>query len=178
MPQAVPIDPKKLLEHARALATHQDGAGRPRPVWLRRAVSSAYYSAFHAVSLATTLQLAPQSSSEDRYRLSRSIDHGRLAEVCGWVRGQKGDGAGKQHVQAIVSDLRLNPAMQELATHIAELQEARHQADYDHLYVVGKAMALTHVAQASEVLKLLDKHQSDADLQSFLALVALHTQLR
>ena len=39
-------------------------------------------------------------------------------------------------------------------------------------------MALTHVAQASEVLKLLDKHQSDADLQSFLALVALHTQLR
>lgn len=178
MPQAVPIDPKKLREHARALATHQDGAGRPRPVWLRRAVSSAYYSAFHAVSLATTLQLAPQSSSEDRYRLSRSIDHGRLAEVCGWIRGQKGDGAGRQHVQPIVSDLRLNPAIQELATHIAELQEARHQADYDHLYVVGKATALTYVAQASRVLELLDQSSSDPYLQSFLALIALNTQLR
>ncbi|MCZ7630367.1 MAG: hypothetical protein M5U19_15615 [Microthrixaceae bacterium] len=26
--------------------------------------------------------------------MSRSIDHGRLAEVCRWVRGQKGDGSG------------------------------------------------------------------------------------
>ena len=177
MAQAVPIDPRKLLGHARSLANHQDGAGRPRPVWLRRAVSSAYYSAFHAVSLATTLQLAPLSSSDDRHRLSRSIDHGRLAEVCGWVRKQKA-GAGKQHVQAIVSDLQSNAAIQELATHVAELQEARHQADYDHLYVVGKATALTHVAQAKRVLELLDHHQPDPDLQNFLALVALHTQLR
>ncbi len=93
------------------------------------------------------------------------------------MRKQKA-GAGKQHVQAIVSDLQSNPVIQELATHVAELQEARHQADYDHLYVVGKATALTHVAQASRVLELLDHHQSDPDLQSFLALIALNTQLR
>ena len=70
MAQAVPIDPEKLLEHA-------PSPGEP-PGWCRpatstdlaeRAVSSAYYSAFHAVSLATTLQLAPLSSNDDRHRL-------------------------------------------------------------------------------------------------------------
>lgn len=95
-----------------------------------------------------------------------------------WVRGQKGDGSGKQHVQAIVTELRSDQAMSDLARDHSALQAARHQADYDHLYVLDKATTLTHVAQAERVLHLLDRHTGEPGLENFLALLALHTQLR
>ncbi len=45
-----PIDPDKLLEQAAQLAGEDAGRGRPSYTNHRRAVSSAYYAAFHQVS--------------------------------------------------------------------------------------------------------------------------------
>lgn len=176
MASLVPIRPVRLLVHAKALAEHQAGAGRPRATDLRRAVSAAYYAAFHGVNERVTQQIAPRSSPEDHYRLCRSLEHGRLAEVCGWVKGQPG--SGKQHVRPLLDQIRQDHEVLELATHIARLQEARHQADYDHLYVPDKASTLAHLSRAERVLEILRPEQLSPQLEAFFALVVLHTQLR
>src|SRR5207249_2010111 len=126
--------------------------GRPRTVWLRRAVSAAYYSVFHGIALATTKQLAPSSSREDWLGFCRSIEHHRLVEVCSWIGGRKA-AAGKEHVRLIVSRLRSNPDVRELAGIVGRLQQERHRADYDHLSAFEKREALTLVEEAERALR-------------------------
>ena len=82
MAVAVAIDPRRVIEHARDLARHQSGAGRPRSVWLRRAVSAAYYAVFHAFAVRIAGQVLPQGSAVDQQRLTRSLEHAALREVC------------------------------------------------------------------------------------------------
>jgi hypothetical protein len=176
MPAAVPIAPQALLDHALQLATHQSGAGRPRAIWLRRAVSAAYYASFHALSLAIVRQLAPNSTPDDQYRLCRSLDHARVADVCAWVRGQPG--TGKQQVQSIVTNLQGSSDIKQLALIISTLQEQRHRADYDHLASFDKASTLGYVSQGQRAINLLTVVPETPDGELFLALVALHTQLR
>ncbi len=176
MPIPVPIAPPALLDHARELASHQTGAGRPRAIWLRRAVSAAYYASFHALSLAIVQQLAPNSTPDDQYRLCRSVDHTRVAEVCGWIRGQTG--SGRQQVQPIVKNLQASTEIKQLALILSTLQEQRHRADYDHLASFDKATTLGYVRQAERALELLGRLAVTPDMEMFLALLALHTQLR
>jgi uncharacterized protein (UPF0332 family) len=176
MPVAVAIDPRRLIEHARDLARHQSGAGRPRPVWLRRAASAAYYSVFHAIALGSAQQMLPHGSAEDHQRLSRSLEHSALKEVCQWVTGNPG--AGKQHVQPIVATLQVDADVKQLAGIAFRLQETRHLADYDHLAPFGKASVLSTINEAELALDTIDSLAGMATLEKFLALVALQSRLR
>lgn len=176
MATAVPIDPRKLIAHARDLAAHHEGAGRPRPIWLRRAVSASYYAIFHGLALATATQVLPSGTEEERCRLCRSLEHGALADVCGWIGGQPG--AGKEHVKSLVRALQDHRDIRELAGILVGLQENRHLADYDHLTGFDKAGTLTLIAQAERGLDILDRLVGTRNLERFLALVAFHTRLR
>ncbi len=176
MAVAVAIDPRRVIDHARDLARHQSGAGRPRPVWLRRAVSAAYYAVFHAFALHIAGQVLPQGSSADQQRLTRSLEHNALREVCQWVTGKPG--AGKQHVQPIVASLQGDPNIRQLASITFRLQEGRHLADYDHLAGFDKASALSFVNEAEVVLDGLDTLAGGPKLEQLLALIALHSKLR
>jgi hypothetical protein len=126
--------------------------------------------------LAVAQQIAPLCSAEDQRRLARSIDHRRVVEVCKWVGAQPG--AGKQAVQSIVMELQENSDVVQLASIFQRLQQARHEADYDHLADIPKASTLAHIRQAERALDLLDALAGQVDGQRFLALIALHTQLR
>lgn len=163
-----------MLDHARELVEHHEGAGRPRPIWLRRAVSSAYYAAFHAIALATVRQVLPNGSSDDHYRLCRSIGHAEVKQVCVWVES----GAGKTHASPIAADVHTDTRLLQMARLVQRLQDARHLADYDHLATFDKAEALLHVNAAQRVLGLLSSRAGDPRLEALLALVALHTRLR
>jgi hypothetical protein len=66
VPQAVPIDPLKLIEAGRDFANHSRGKGRPRPVWLRRAVSTAYYALFHRLCCDAAEHLLPKGSEQQK----------------------------------------------------------------------------------------------------------------
>lgn len=171
-----PIRPRSLLLHAEALASHHSGAGRPILTWLRRSTSASYYAVFHGVALAVAGQLAPSCPLKDQHRLARSVDHARVAEVSRWITGKPG--AGKEHVQDIVTLLQGSADVRRLAAIFLRLQQARHEADYDHLADVRKATTLAHARQASSALDLLDELSALPDGERFLALVALHTQLR
>lgn len=170
-----PLRPRALVRHAEALANHHSHAGRPIVTWLRRSTSASYYAVFHAIALAVAEQLTPSCSLVDHRRLARSLDHGRVAEVSKWVTEQ---GPGKEHVRPIVAVLRANPDVKTLASIVLRLQQARHDADYDHLADFRKVTTLSHAQEATVALDLLDQLITTPDGERFLALVALHSQLR
>lgn len=175
MPVAVPIRPRGLVEHARDLAQHQSGAGRPRALWLRRAVSAAYYAVFHAIALAVAQHLLPNGTADEQQRLTRSLEHRALKEVCQWVTGNPG--TGKEHVRPIIADLQADPDIRLIAGIAFRLQESRHQADYDHLAPFGKVSVLSSINEAQLALDRLDALAGNVNLAKFLALVALHSSL-
>lgn len=170
-----PLRPRLLLEHAHALANHHSGAGRPQVTWLRRSVSASYYAVFHAISLAVADQIAPTTPREDRYRLSRSLDHRRVKEVCIWVSSTTAQG--REQVRPIIVRLQQNNDVADLAAIFTRLQQARHAADYDHLADIRKAATLFHHAEAERALDLVQRIAGSADGRAFLALLALHTSL-
>lgn len=175
MPTAVPIDPAKLIEAAREHANHHGGAGRPRPIWLRRAVSSAYYALFHYLGRHAARHLLPGARPEEQLRLARSFNHRAIKDVCEWIAGRRGANI-PQHSRRLVQSLQ-GTSLVGVADVFCDLQEARHSADYDHLAPFPKAAALGYIQDAERAMQTLDA-QSDRDRQAFFSLVSLQTKLR
>jgi hypothetical protein len=173
VPTPVPIDPAKLLEAATQFAEHQTAQGRPRPIWLRRAVSTAYYALYHELCRQAAAHLLPSAPPADQLRLTRSFTHQALRDTCEWIAGR---GRAPRHAAALVTTLSIT-AIQGVATAFLDLQEARHDADYDHLAPFDKATVLQHVRVAERAIATL-AGASAQDRQTFFALLALKTQLR
>lgn len=174
MPTPVPIDPAKLLEAAKQFANHHSGQGRPRPIWLRRAVSTAYYALYHRLCREAAEHLVPSSAQQERLRLTRAFTHQALKEVCEWVAGRRGNPP--RHARHLISSLKTSPIAQ-VAAVFCDLQEARHAADYDHLEAFPKATVLQHIDDAERAIATL-AGATPQDRQTFFALLALKTQLR
>src|SRR5712691_13061175 len=129
MPRAVPIDPAKLLEAAWDFANHQTAAGRPRPVWLRRAISSAYYALFHSIALQAAAHLLSAGTRPEQLRLARSFDHRPMKDACEWIARRS---TAPPHARLLVASLQ-DTEIEDVADTFIDLQQARHDADYDHL---------------------------------------------
>lgn len=169
-----PLRPRLLARHAQELARHRGPNGRPVVTWLRRSTSASYYAAFHAVAWEVARQIAPGATDETRYHLTRSIQHSRVAEVLGWVeQGKKG----RKHSAPVVKQLHGNSDVVRLATLFRLLQEARHDADYNHLATVRSATTLAHHRQAEEALDLVARLSGTTDGVALFAVIALHTSL-
>ena len=173
MSTAVPIDPSKLLEAARDFADHHGGAGRPRPIWLRRAVSAAYYALFHTVVLETADHLLPNCAAADRLHVARSFGHGPVKEVCRFVTGRS---SAPPQAATLVAGLRSTP-IGDVAHALVDLQERRHAADYDHLAAFSKASVLNAIQDAADAIEKL-RMASRRDREAFFTLLALKTGLR
>lgn len=174
MPTPVPIDPAKLLEAARQFASHHSAQGRPRPIWLRHAVSSAYYALYHALCREAADHLAGSSPQPDRLRLARTFSNRALKEVCEWIAGRRGNPP--QHARRLIDSLKTS-SIAPVAAVLCDLQEARHAADYDHLAAFDKATVLQHIRDAERAIATL-AGAGEQDRQTFFALLALGTQLR
>ena len=178
MPTAVPIDPDRLLASARLLANHVEGRGRPSPVFLRRAVSSAYYALFHSMTRQAAEHLLPHGTTDQQLHLVRRFNHGELKTVCGWIGGQQGIGSGRMSasIRSVVDDLKPTP-IRIVATTFWDLQEERHAADYDHFTSVAKGAALTQIDLAGRAVQTLTN--SDAkDRSAFFTLLAVASNPR
>jgi hypothetical protein len=169
-----PIEPWALLAHAQGLTGAPVTAGA-EVVDFRRAVSAAYYAVFHALSLAVARRLVPGSPDEMRYRIVRSVDHGRTREVLRWLTVPNG---GREQVVEVLSRLRSSPALVELAAVFTDLHAARQRADYDHLAEIDARAAREACSDAARGLALLDGLAGSNDLDELLALVALNVALR
>lgn len=115
---------------------------KPRQVDLRRSISTAYYALFHAIARNAADCMVGTSRAHRPNRawtqIYRALEHGAARNACSAVR-----------------NLGFPPGITECADAFAELQEARHSADYDPEYRPTRAEALEAVAKAREaVVKL------------------------
>jgi len=167
-----PIDPEKLLEHAASLAGEEAGPGRPSYTNHRRAVSSAYYAAFHEVTDQVAQRLFRDSTSF-QLQARRSVTHDAVRIVCQWLQGSAQP---PQHLRAIADTLRQNQTVRTVAGSLVGLKEAREEADYDHTRPFNKRETLTLLADARATV---DQLKGDSpELSAMMALIALKTSPR
>jgi len=169
------IQPPWLLRQANELGYRSGGAGQPRNINLRRAVSSAYYALFHAIVLAATESLLPNAGAEERYRLARSFSHTNVRLACQYV--VKPNGA-PEEARPIATAANANAPLVDVAEALQSLQEARHRADYDHLADFTKAGVLQSVDVAEDAVAKLAALTGHADMQRFVSLLALRQSLK
>jgi uncharacterized protein (UPF0332 family) len=169
----VAIDPAKLIEAAREQAAHRTGRGRPRPVLLRRAVSSAYYALYHCIGLEGAGTLLPNGTSEQQLWVARAFGHRQIKDCCAWIAGRQG-GVTKA-VGPLVQSLKQTSFLN-VSDAFCDLQEARHRADYDHLAAFAKATVAAHIDDAEKAMSEVTG-ASPQDREAFFVLVALRTKV-
>lgn len=171
------IRPAWLLRQADELGYRLGGPGQPRNSNLRRAVSASYYALFHGIGWAMAVHLLPNSSDEERARLTRSLNHDAIRNVFRWVA--KGDVPPPQ-IAGLVPVVQVEVAVVDLADGFLELRDQRHAADYDHLADFTKEGVLNLVDTARAGVVALEQLQADGSdsLARFLVLTSLKTRIR
>ena len=171
------IQPPRLLLQASELARPPHGAKQARNTDLRRAVSASYYAVFHSLTASAAAHLLPNGSHENRLRLTRSFDHGAVAEVCGWLVGTSSPRSSSP-ARPIIQPLLANTRLTNMADAFLMLQEQRHKADYDHLAPFSQTLVLSHISDAKLAIANLRQLCGSHDGQAFFVLVAMQKALR
>jgi hypothetical protein len=132
------LNPEHLLDQADKLISGE-GAGAPRQADLRRAISAAYYAAFHFTLMTLAdLFVGKTNRSTSRYALIyRSVDHARLRKLCDDMRP---------------TPAGLGPHLRTFASGVIQLQQKRHWADYDTLFRANRSDAKLTVSDARAAL--------------------------
>lgn len=134
-----------LLAQAQNLANRE--AGRPKQASLRRAVSTAYYSLFHLlVEDAARAMFGGRDATDLRNTVQRAFQHATMKKAA------RGFSAGNltepwKHLLPTPSN-----ELKQVAQTFAELQEARHQADYDVGHSLTRAEAVDLVERAGDAI--------------------------
>lgn len=165
-----------MLDLADRLAGRFAGAGRPRTVELRRAVSSAYYALFHELAGRGTVALLGASAggwSSEQAAVSRWIDHGHLRSLCSAVTG-----SGAATLVDILQHAHVDVVR--LADAFVTLQDARHRADYDDTYDLTRANALGLIDSARDAVETSGALVARGDLtyERFLRLMLSSAQAK
>lgn len=141
----------RLLESAQTLLKQKSSSAAYR----RRAVSSAYYAAFHALAAMCVKSLLPKPRTDDEIsRIYRALDHGQLRS------------AFQQ------PSIKNHASFKDIAPLLVKLQQERHRADYlppDHgLFPENEVMDL--IEQARLAISLIEG-LTDADGRTLATLL-------
>jgi len=129
-----------LLVQARHLA--ELDPSKPRQANLRRAVSSAYYALFHLLIAEFVHKGLPGHQKALMDRVSRSFNHSDMLKVCRqWQQPVLPQVI--QNLLVVPADARLTS----IARTFVDLQEARHEADYDVSVRLSKSETLARVEE-------------------------------
>lgn len=161
------LNPEHLLEQADKLITPPP-AGPPRQVDLRRAISAAYYAIFHAtLAAAADLYVGATKRTTSQYALVyRSVDHKELREIA-------------SRMIAPTLSIKLLPYsplagfdanIRAFAQAVVDLQEKRHDADYNPSVRLKTTDAVLAVGVARDALRRFRTARPDSR-DSFLALL-------
>jgi hypothetical protein len=160
------VNPGHLFDQAEQLIAPTKGA--PRQVDLRRAVSAAYYGVFHATMTALADQFVGASRrTTSEYALAyRGVDHRTLKKLC--------DDARKATLPPRLSAFLGSAPSADLrafSAAVVELQEKRHDADYDPLVPFSASGARATLAMARDAESRFGRLSGDEKL-TFLCLLA------
>ena len=165
--------PTDLLKQARRLATLE--RRKPKQASLRRTVSTAYYAVFHLlIQQSARFLVSGRGRGPLRSGLHRAYDHTTM----------------KKAAQAFASGtvgLALHPAIEgypipkrlkKIGASFADLQSARHQADYDPFYELTRLDALNYVNQAEELFANWKEVKGTPPADAFLVALLAYGTLR
>jgi hypothetical protein len=167
------IAPQHLLAVASDLAKLD--SHRPRQASLRRAVSTAYYALFHLLirsSVSAYVGFGPTPAHREiGETIARWFTHTRMAEVCGQFTGPTVPSKLRKALPRGVNGVAASTALQSVARAFLDLQQARHDADYDHSKRFTRQGVLTHIAQAEQAFKDWEAAIADPFRPVFLLLM-------
>ena len=150
-----------LLEHAQALAT-QDPR-RPRQANLRRSISAAYYALFHRLTSEAAGLYA--TGADLRARIGRTFNHGEMRKVSQSIaRGDR-----PKVLQPPTGRYTPPPDLRIVAETFTNLQEARHEADYEVTRTFRRHEALDYVRRAQAAFNAWDRIRRTDDASLYLA---------
>ena len=134
----LPIDWMQLITAGRATLVPQPPATQPDPAAVRRAVSTAYYAAFHALTASNADVLigppSDQLTTEAWIRIYRRLDHSHARDRL------------RQNLHNFSADART------FADLFLDLQNERHNADYNPLASFTPQTATTWLSKTQAAI--------------------------
>ena len=113
---------RDLLDQANHLANREPR--RPRQASLRRAISTAYYALYHLLVAEATRILVREGRLRDRF--ARAFEHGNLKNASRAYANPQ-----PNQLPNLTGGAAVPPDLDVVANAVIELQEARHEADYN-----------------------------------------------
>lgn len=168
------IRPRWLLRLAHDLAPDQVGQGQPRNTDLRRAISTAYYALFHAITRAAAEHALPGAPESEQNAFTRHVGHTAIKQVCGWINGDQPP----QAIAATVDRLRGNARVSAVAATFSALHQAREDADYNHDADITRPTTLGLIQRSENAVQIVEADAATNDFRSFLGLLSLKMSLR
>ena len=137
---------KDLSEQAHLLAKKEPR--RPKQASLRRAVSADYYALFHLLTSEASAFLIGTSSDKKQLRAiaQRAFVHSHMKDTA----KSFGGGVLPQKVLPAMQGAVLQNELKRVANCFVDLQQARHEADYDTLRSFSKSETLDLIEQTNQ----------------------------
>lgn len=163
----------ELIQQARHLATREKK--RPKQASLRRAISTAYYALFHILVEASTKELLGTQSDTAMLRnvLARAFQHSTMKVVS------------EQFERGVVStrianaaSVRIPDDLRDVASAFVELQQARHDADYNLARTFRRTEAVYAVQLVEDARAKWAKVRQHPDARLFLVALLAQDQIR
>lgn len=137
-----------LLKQARHLATKEPR--RPAQASLRRSISASYYALFHSlVDDATRTLMSRRNRDLLRQSISRAFHHKDMRSLSKSLAS----GTPPRKFAAAFSPMPFDSTLRSVAQALLDLQEARHQADYNTYRSFSRREALYHLQLATRAVE-------------------------
>ena len=146
----------------------------------RRAVSAAYYALFHQVTINLARRASTGLPDAVGWALCRTFSHTKLKEATDLMM-RRPDELRRSTRPTLTTDLvdraLDSEGMAIFARGFGPLQQARHEADYDHTTVIDRTTAELWVQDAEALVAIVDGVYDESAWQAFTTLVLLKTSL-
>lgn len=138
---------RDLLDQAGHLAKREPK--RPKQASLRRAVSAAYYAVFHMlIDASSRFVVRGNDRASLRFAVTRAFDHGEMKSAANTFKG----GTLPSVLQGAVNGA-IQSELKRRCENFIELQQARHEADYDLTRAFTRREVLDLVSMAEQAFR-------------------------
>ena len=158
---------RDLLDQARHLANRE--RRRPRQASLRRAISTAYYALYHLLVAEATRVLIRDVQLRNRF--ARAFEHTNLKSVSRAFANPQ-----PNQLPNLTGGAPVPPDLQVVANAVIDLQEARHEADYNVGQRFSRFEANNLIAQATAAFQAWQRVRTNPIARNYLAALLLWKQ--
>jgi uncharacterized protein (UPF0332 family) len=138
---------------------------RPKQASLRRGISAAYYALFHLLVSEGARVLASGTQVQGMRRLlSRAFQHSEMSDVCRAFANANLPAK----ITGPIGPVVISGQLQAVATAFVDLQQARHEADYDIGATITRSGAQAHIAQVSQAFAAWQAVRNTPEARLFL----------